>query len=127
MASKVDIFNASADEIRKLLDECHSDVSVLAQLHPEVMNQLKTQLEMDKRTEGRIPTYIVIRSSGGLVNTTIRYRDFLRLLPMFEQRPDLMDSNMARNLAKRKEIPLNLKSDRAVDMFGLPPMPTGGK
>lgn len=122
----IDVYNMTADEFRKILDECRSDLASIANAHPEIMDAFKHQYEMDKRNLGRLPTFICITSSGGLINTTIRYRDFLRLLPMYEQRPDLMNSSMARNLAKRKEIPLNKISDRAVDMYGLPPQPKNG-
>lgn len=118
----MDIFSLDADGIRKMLDECRSDIAVIAARHPEVMEAFKNQYETDKKMYAKLPTFICVSTNAGLINTTIRYRDFLRVLPMFEQRPDLLDTNMGRELSRRRTIPLNQNSDSASAIFGMPPM-----
>lgn len=119
----MDIFSLDADGIRKVLDECRSDVAVIASKYPEIMESFKRQYESDKKMYARLPTFICVSTNAGLVNTTIRYSDFLRVLPMYEQRPDLLDTNLGRDLSRRRTIPLNQKSDSASAIFGMPPMP----
>ena len=119
----MDLFSLDGDGVRKMLDECRSDVAMIASRYPEVMEAFKRQYEIDQKQYGRLPTFICIATGTGLINTTIRYSDFLRVLPMFEQRPDLLDTNLGKDLAKRTQIPLIDKSDSASAMFGMPPMP----
>ena len=120
-------FNLSsmtADEIRrKILDPYQSNLNLIAADHPEVIDQLAQQYENDKMIYGKIPVFISITSNSGLINTTIRYRDLIRFLPLFKQRPDLIGTALGNNLAKRTEIPLTQESYRASDLYGLPDTP----
>lgn len=114
----------TADEIRrKILDPYQSNLNLIAAEHPEVIDQLAQQYENDKAIYGKIPVFVSITSNSGLINTTIRYRDLIRFLPLFKQRPDLVGTALGNNLAKRTEIPLTQESYRASDLYGLPDMP----
>lgn len=116
--------NMTADEIRrKILDPYQSNLNLIAEAHPEVIEQLAKQYENDQAIYGKIPVFISVNTNTGLVNTTIRYRDLIRFLPLFRQRPDLIGTNLGSTLAKRTEIPLTQDSYRASDLYGLPNIP----
>lgn len=118
---RYNLITMSADEIRvKILDPYHSNLNEIAAAHPEVIEQLIHQYEVDKRTYARIPTFITVQTNSGLVNTTLRYSDFIRFLPLFTQRPDLVGTTLADSLARRKEIQLQKNSALASELFGLP-------
>ena len=108
----MDIFSLDADGIRKMLDECRSDIAVIAARHPEVMEAFKNQYETDKKMYAKLPTFIFVSTNAGLINTTIRYRDFLRVLPMFEQRPIWVENSpvVVRFPSIRIPTPLRLSS-----------------
>jgi hypothetical protein len=111
----------TADEIRtKILDPHHSNLNEIAASHPEVIEQLIQQYENDKRAYGKIPTFVTVQTNSGLVNTTIRYSDLIRFIPLFQQRPDLIGTTLADGLAKRKEVTLQKNSYLASELFGLP-------
>ena len=121
---RFNLASMTADEIRrKVLDPYQSNLNLIAADHPEVIEQLAQQYENDKTIYGKIPVFISITSNSGLINTTIRYRDLIRFLPLFQQRPDLVGTMLGNNLAKRTEIPLTQESYRASDLYGLPDMP----
>lgn len=121
---RFNLASMTADEIRrKVLDPYQSNLNLIAADHPEVIEQLAQQYENDKTIYGKIPVFISITSNSGLINTTIRYRDLIRFLPLFQQRPDLVGTVLGNNLAKRTEIPLTQESYRASDLYGLPDMP----
>jgi len=121
--SKLNIYNMDADAFRKkVLDPCESNLQKIAMTHPEVMEQLAQQYDRDKREYGRLPTFISLTTPNGTVNTTIRYSDFLRFYDLFKQRPDLVDTTMAANLAKKTQIPLKNNAVKASDIWGEPPI-----
>lgn len=120
-SSTFNLSNMTADEIRtKILDPYQSNLNLIAADHPEVIEQFEKQYENDKVIYGKLPVFISINTNSGLINTTIRYRDLIRFLPLFKQRPDLVGSSLGNSLAKRSEIPLNKNSYNASDLYGLP-------
>lgn len=116
---RFNIRSMTAEEFRKkVLDPYTGNLQLIAMDHPEVIEQLAEQYELDQKTLGKIPTFITINTTEGLLNTTIRYSDFTRFYPLFRQRPDLIDSKAAANLAKRSTIPLTLNSTYAKSVMG---------
>ena len=119
------LFNMTADEIRrKILDPYRSNINNIAAAHPEVIDQLIDQYEKDQKIYAKIPVFISINTSNGIVNTTLRYRDLIRFIPLFKQRPDLIGTSLGDSLAKRTQIPLTTESYLASDLFGMPNIPT---
>lgn len=120
---RLNIFNMDANDLRKkLLDPCESNLQKIAIMHPEVMEQLAQQYEKDQKEYGRLPTFISITTGTGTINTTIRYSDFVRFYDLFRQRPDLVGTTLAANLAKKTQIPLTNKARNAADIWGDPPV-----
>ena len=120
---KFNLIGMTADEIRKkILDPYSGNLQLIAMEHPEVIDQLELQFEQDKAMYGRMPVYVSINTNSGLVNTTIRYSDLKRFLPLYKQRPDLVPTNLGAQLARQTQIPLSegRKSIKASDLFGLP-------
>ena len=125
----MDLKSCSTDEIRRVLDASHSDIRLIAKDHPEIIEQLEAQYNVDKSTLGRLPKFICVPTNSGLVNTTIPYREFLRFLPLFKQRPDLIDTGFADGIIHRREIGL---ADPSVSTYakvtmGSIPLPKGDK
>jgi hypothetical protein len=119
----MDLRTSDMDEIRRMLDNTHSDIIEIGKQYPELIEQFEAQYEIDSKSFGKLPTFICIPTNSGLVNTTIRYSEFLRFLPMFKQRRDLIDTDYARNIVHSKQIALTNSSIEASSVMGMPPVP----
>lgn len=119
----MDLRSSTPKQFLSMLDECHADIRQIARLHPEVIDQLETQYNMDLTLYGKLPVYLCIQTNEGLINTSIRYSEFLRFLPVWKKRPDIIDSTMVANIIRPMNIPLLHDSQRAVELYGDLPSP----
>lgn len=119
----MDLRSCTAKEIRSLLDECHADIRMIAKLHPDLIPQLENQFRIDKEIYGILPIYLRVQTNEGLINTTIRYNEFIRFLPIWKQRPDIIDSTMAGDLIRPSRLPLLHESKSATELLGQVPNP----
>jgi len=111
------------DKIRRVLDECHADIREIAIRYPDLMRSLEEQYEMDKKMYGRLPTFICVQTNSGVINTTIRYSKFVKLLPIWKARPDILDSKMVDDIVNTRNIALRQDGRGASELFGMPPTP----
>ena len=114
----IDVHTMNGDDFRKILDSCQSNLQRLAIEHPEVIKAFEKQYEIDQKTYGRLPTFILIQTTSGIVNTTIRYSTFLKFLPIWQTRPNIIDSAMVSSIIKSPNVPLSEKPIYAEELFG---------
>ena len=114
----IDLRSSDTEGIRKLMDECHSNIQVLAQTHPEVIDQLYGQVKSDEKMYARLPTFVCIPTNSGLVNTTIRTSQLLQFYQLFKQRPDLIGTKMAENIVSPMKVGLVTNSESAKEKLG---------
>lgn len=120
----MDLQSMSAEDIGKMISNCHSSLAELAQddRYPGVIDALAEQVEMDKKRFARLPTFISVPTNqSGLVNTTIRTSQFLQFWALYKQRPDLVGTKLAENILHPKSLPLVNDSGSAEDGMGAIP------
>ena len=121
MSRLSDMIKEQAGEV---ISRCYSDPKEIYRQYPDAFQELCEQYEHDKKTYGKLPTYIVLNVDGSYFNTTILYRSFLPVYQMVQQNPSLLTTPLASNLGKSEpERPLSRNGVPANQIWGDVPVP----